>query len=334
MDAILQALSGKRVLITGGLGFIGSNLAHTCLAAGAEVTIYDTLDPRSGGNMANIRPIESDIRVVINDIRNLEALCSAVLRQDILFNCAAYTSHPNSMKEPIIDIEVNCKGTINILEACRRFNPGVSLVHVGTSTQTGRMLDGLSVMNETHPEFPLDIYSANKSVSEKYVIIYAGAYGLRTSVVRLANAYGPRSRIKSPDFGVLNYFIGLALQGKDITLFGDGSQLRNITYVDDCVSALIAAAINEDSRGEIFFGVSSEHYSLADMAEAITAVFGANVRRVPWPADRQGIEIGDAVISNKKMQSRLGWTHRFDLHAGLEKTREYFSPAVLPLYLR
>lgn len=321
-------LNGKRVLITGGLGFIGSNLAHACINAGAEVTIFDTLDPRSGGSMENVASIENDVKIIINDIRNLEALCAAVLRQDILFNCAAYTSHPNSMKEPIIDIEVNCKGTINILEACRRFNPGISLLHVGTSTQNGKMLEGVVEIDETHPEFPLDIYSANKVASEKYVLIYASAYGLNTRVVRLANVYGPRSNIKSPDFGVLNFFIGLALQGKDITLFGDGSQLRNITYVDDCVSALIMAAISDNSRGEVFFGVSDMHYSLAEMANSIAEVFGAGVRYVPWPSDRQGIEIGDAVISNKKLQDRLGWHCQFDLRTGLEKTKEYFSSAL------
>src|SRR6185369_7130275 len=186
-----DALKDKRVLITGGLGFIGSNLAIRCLELGASVTIYDMLDPRSGGNMYNIAPVESDVRVVLNDIRNFEGVSACIRGHDLLFSCAAYTSHPNSMKEPMIDIDVNCKGVINLLEAVRRFNPECRVVHVGTSTQIGRMVT--SPIDENHSEFPLDIYSANKSVSEKYVLIYGTAYGLDTSVVRLANVYGPRS---------------------------------------------------------------------------------------------------------------------------------------------
>src|SRR5262245_10623546 len=149
-------MRGKRVLITGGLGFIGSTLALHCLRQGADVTIYDCLDPKSGGNMHNVHGFESDVRIVLNDIRNFEGVSSVIREQDVVFNAAAYTSHPNSMKEPLVDIEVNCKGVINLLEAARRFNRDVKLVHVGTSTQIGRMLQ--RPIDELHPEFPVDIY--------------------------------------------------------------------------------------------------------------------------------------------------------------------------------
>src|SRR5688572_3437312 len=219
-DSNLSAptMKGQRVLITGGLGFIGSNLAHQCLELGAEVTIYDCLDPRSGGHMYHVHDIKNSVRVILNDIRNFEGICSGILNQDVIFNCAAYTSHPNSMREPLIDIDVNCKGVINLLEAARRFNQDAKLVHVGTSTQIGLMQ--INPVDESHPEFPVDIYSANKSASEKYVLIYGKAYNMRMTVVRLANVYGPRSNIKSPDFGFMNYFIGLALQDKELTIFG------------------------------------------------------------------------------------------------------------------
>ena len=150
-----MTLKGKRVLITGGLGFIGSNLAMCCLEQGAEVTVYDCLDPRSGGNMYNIAPIENDVRVVLNDIRSFEGVSAVIRGHDLLFNCAAFTSHPNSMKEPLVDIEVNCMGVINILEAIRRFNPSCRMVQIGTSTQIGRMIH--SPVDEIHPEFPVDI---------------------------------------------------------------------------------------------------------------------------------------------------------------------------------
>jgi len=187
------SLRGRRVLVTGGLGFIGSNLAHRCLELGAEVTVYDCLDPKSGGNMHNIDGIEDSLEIVLNDVRNFEGICSCIRGKDILFHCAAYTSHPNSMREPMIDIDVNCKGTMHILEAARRFNPGIKIVHVGTSTQIGKMQ--VCPIDENHPEFPVDIYSANKSASEKYVLVYGAAYKMRTTVVRLANTFGPRSLI-------------------------------------------------------------------------------------------------------------------------------------------
>ncbi len=324
-------LQGKRVLITGGLGFIGSNLAVRCLELGASVTIYDMLDPRSGGNMENVRPIEKDVRIELNDIRNFEGVSAVIRGHDLLFSCAAFTSHPNSMKEPVIDIDVNCKGIINLLEAIRRFNPECKLVQVGTSTQVGRMVT--SPIDENHPEFPVDIYSANKTASEKYVLIYGSAYGLDTTVVRLANVFGPRSNIKSPDFGFMNYFIGLGLQGKEITVFGEGKQLRTITYVSDVVEALVMAAVSEKSRGQVFFAVGEGQYDVSQIASAIVSVIGGRVRFVEWPRDREAIEIGDAVISNRKIASTLGWHATVDLEAGLARTREYFQDKLKP-YLR
>ena len=199
----VEALSGKKVLVTGGLGFIGSNIVHRCLELGAEITIYDCLDPRSGGNMFNVKSVKEHVKVVLNDIRNFEGLCAAVIDQDIVFNCAAYTSHPNAMKEPFIDIDVNCKGVINLLEAARRFNAEATLVHIGTSTQLGQLVHATA--DELHPEFPVDIYSANKSASEKYVYVYSHAYKMRGTVIRLANNFGPRSNIRSADFGFMNF---------------------------------------------------------------------------------------------------------------------------------
>ena len=316
-------MKGQRVLITGGLGFVGSNLAHTCLELGADVTIYDCLDPRSGGNMNNVTDIRDNIRVILNDIRNFEGVCAAILNHDVLFNCAAYTSHPNSMREPLVDIDVNCKGVINILEAARRFNSEIKIVHVGTSTQIGKMQ--FNPVTETHPEFPVDIYSANKSASEKHVLVYGGAYRLKTTVIRFANIFGPRSNIKSSDFGFINYFIGLALLGKELTVFGDGQQLRNISYIDDCVAALVLAAVNDQSNGEVFFAVADRQYNVAEIAQSIVQTIGGSVKFVEWPADRKVIEIGDAVISNKKIRETLNWRPLFDLKSGLERTREYFA---------
>ena len=326
-----ERLRGQRVLVTGGLGFIGSNVVHRCLELGAKVTVYDMLDPRSGGNMENVRTIEDDIRIELNDIRNFEGVAAVIRGHDLLVNCAAYTSHPHSMKEPLIDIDVNCKGTINILEAVRRFNRDCRIVHVGTSTQVGRMVQ--HPVTETHPEFPLDIYSANKSASEKYVLVYGGAYGLKVASIRLANVFGPRSNISNPDFGFMNYFIGLGLQGKTMSVFGEGKQLRTITYVDDVVDALVAAATDPAADGQTFFATAERQSSVAEIAEAIGATIGGRVQYVEWPRDREIIEIGDAVISSAKIRAALGWEAKTGLQTGLERTRDYFVP-LLQKYLR
>ncbi|HEU5237780.1 MAG TPA: NAD-dependent epimerase/dehydratase family protein [Pyrinomonadaceae bacterium] len=322
-DTSLPRMDGRRVLITGGLGFIGSNLARQCLALGAKVSIYDCLDPRSGGNIFNAHDIKDSVEIIFNDIRSFEGLSAAIVDKELIFNCAAYTSHPKAMQDPLIDIDVNCKGVINLLEAARRSNPRAKIVHIGTSTQIGRMR--FEPVTELHPEFPVDIYSANKGVSEKYVLIYASAYGMRTTVVRLANVFGPRSNIKSSDFGFINYFIGLALQGKELTVFGKGEQLRNISYVEDCTSALIMASQNEATNGEVFFAAADQQYNVAEIAREITSVIGGTVKFIDWPKDREVIEIGDAVISNKKIKSALEWTPRYDLNSGLIKTRDYFA---------
>lgn len=318
------SLKGKKVLITGGLGFVGSNLARRCHELGAEVTIYDNLDPHAGGNLYNIHDIREAMIVSYHDILDYDQLVEHVVGKDIIFNCAASTSHPFSMREPWLDMDANSRGVINLLEATRRFNIEVKFIHVGTSTQLGRLL--YQPADETHPEFPMDIYSANKSVSEKYVLIYAHAYGMRTAVIRLSNIYGPRASIHSPEFTFNNYFVGLALHNKEITVFGDGKQLRNALYVDDGVEALIMAAQSEQSNGQTFFAVHDMHWSVAQIAEATVEYIGAGrVKYVPWPKDRKSVEIGDAVISNAKIKRALGWLPKHDLKSGLIKTREYYS---------
>jgi UDP-glucose 4-epimerase len=317
-----EAFKNKKILITGGLGFIGSNIALKCIDLGAEVTIYDCLDPRSGGNMHNIDSFKSKINIVLNDLRNFEGICEAVLNKDYIFNCAAFTSHPNAMKEPLIDIDVNCKGTINLLESIRRFNPETKLVHVGTSTQIGKM--NKEIVDELHSEFPMDIYSANKSVSEKYVLIYGSAYNLRTTVVRLANNFGPRSCIKNSDFGFINYFIGMALQSKKIPIYGNGLQLRNFSYIDDSVNALLLAAINDNANGNSMFAVSDNQYTIKDITIMITEIIGGDIIFVPWPQERKSIEVGDAVISNNKIKKILDWSPLYNLEDSLLLTKIFY----------
>ena len=331
-QATTQDLKGQRVLITGGLGFIGSNLARMCLDLGARVTIYDCLDPRSGGNLFNIEDVQEDLEIHFQDILNFGQICQQIAGKDIIFNCAASTSHPFSMREPWIDLDVNSRGVINILEAIRRFNPRIRLVHIGTTTQLGRLR--YQPADENHPEFPTDIYSANKCVSEKYVLIYAKAYGINATVIRLSNVFGPRASIHSPDFTFNNYFIGLALQGKDITVYGDGLQKRNVLFVEDAVRALVLSSVSNQAIGEALFAVGDEHYSVAEIAkETVFRMGRGSAKFVEWPSSRKAVEVGDAILSNEKIKGLLRWKPLNSLSGGLDHTRAYYEPC-LNKYLR
>jgi UDP-glucose 4-epimerase len=318
-----KSINQSNVLILGGLGFIGSNLAHKCLELGSNVSIYDNLDPHSGGNLFNVQTIKKNVKLLFYDILNVDLLAQEVSKADIIFNCAASTSHPFSMKEPWIDLDVNSRGVLNILETIRKFNKEVRFIHIGTSTQLGKLL--YHPADEKHPEFPTDIYSANKSVSEKYVLIYANAFDLDATVVRFSNVFGPRASIHSPEFTFNNYFVGLALQNKPITVFGDGKQLRNTVFVDDAIDALIATALAGGSKGETFFAVGDKHYSVADIAlMTVDKIGGGKVNFIPWPSDRKVTEIGDAILSNDKIKKRVGWKPVTSLQDGLVITNNYY----------
>jgi UDP-glucose 4-epimerase len=324
MSIPLPNMSGQKVIITGGLGFIGSNLAHKCVELGAKVTIFDYLDPRSGGNIYNVQKIRDSVELSFHDILNFDQVSQYIAGKDILFNCASSTSHSFSMKEPWIDLDVNGKGVINLLEAIRRFTPEIKLVHLGTSTQLGKL--HYQPSDENHPEFPSDIYSANKSVSEKYVLIYCQAHKIRGTVIRLSNVFGPRASIHSPDFTFNNYFIGLALQDKAITVYGDGLHKRNVTYVGDVINALILSSQTDKTNGEVLFAVSDEHLSVADIAKLTVKQLGSGrVSFVDWPKERKAIDIGDAIISNQKIKQMLDWSPLFNIENGLTLTKEYYQ---------
>jgi len=320
----MPSLTGQKMLITGGLGFIGSNLAHACVRLGADVTIYDCLDPHSGGNLYNIKGIKDSIELCHQDIQDFSSISQHVLNKDVIINCAASTSHAFSMREPWIDSDINSRGVINLLEAVRRFNRDARFIHLGTSTQLGKLQHPIA--DETHSEFPTDIYSANKCVSEKYVLIYANSHQIRASVIRLSNVFGPRACIHSPEFTFNNFFVGLALQGKDITVFGDGQQMRNVIYVDDAVTAIILTSQADNVAGEALFAVGDEHFSVAQIAEAtVEHLESGQVRFVDWPRGRKSIEIGDAIISNRKIKEFLKWIPQHDLKTGLVKTKAYYA---------
>jgi UDP-glucose 4-epimerase len=316
-------VAARTVLITGGLGFVGSSLAHRCVADGDDVSILDNLDAHSGGNRFNLAGIEKSVDLHLGDVRDVDPLRRLVYGKDLIFHCAAVTSHTYSMREPGLYTDVNVRGTLNLLEAIRSVNPGCRLVHIGTSTQIGPLR--FSPATEDHPEYPADIYSASKTAAEKYVYIFARSFGLRATMIRLCNVFGPRAAIHSPEFTFNNYFLGQALQNRDIHVFGKGVQLRNVLFIDDAVEALIQASGSEKAIGEVFFATGDEHYTISQIAEeTVRHARAGRVAYVPWPEERRSVEIGDAILSNSKIKSVLPWTPSVSLEIGLDKACAYF----------
>ncbi|HEY0302744.1 MAG TPA: SDR family NAD(P)-dependent oxidoreductase [Rhizomicrobium sp.] len=314
--------NGKNVLVTGGFGFFGGNLVDALLRRGARVAVFDNLDPRSGANRANLAEFLPDILVREGDICDRQACAQAVAGQDVVFHCAALTSHPRSHHDPVAYATVNGIGTLVLVEALRRANPTARLVALGTSSQIGVLASPSA--DERHGEFPADIYSASKTASEKFVLALARAHGMNTTVARLGNVYGPRAHISTPDFGFVNFFVGLGLRGRDITVYGDGRQRRNLSYVGDCVETVVRLAERHEPGGEVYFATGDDHFSVAEIAEAVAGHVGGRVRFVPWPRERLVLEPGDAVIANDKLKSAIGALPSTGIADGLRMTAAYF----------
>lgn len=319
----LQTFAGARVLITGGLGFIGSNLAHRLVELGANVTLVDSLIPEYGGNLYNIAGIEDRVRVNIADVRDEYSMNYLVQGQDVLFNLAGQTSHLDSMRNPYIDLDINCRAQLSILEACRKHNPGITVVYASTRQIYGKP-DYLPV-DERHLLHPVDVNGINKMAGEWYHILYNNVYGIRACALRLTNTYGPRMRVKDARQTFLGVWIRNVIEGKPIQVWGDGRQLRDFTYIDDCVDALLLAALHPAASGQIFNLGGLEVINLRDLAALTVEVAGGgSFEIIPYPADRKPIDIGDYYADDRRVRTTLGWQPRINLRTGLARTIAFY----------
>ncbi len=314
--------SGKQILITGGLGFIGSNLAHRLVRYGAKVTLIDSLIPEYGGNLYNIEGISDRVRINISDVRDEHSMKYLIQGQDFLFNLAGQTSHMDSMKNPHTDLEINCRSQLSILEACRNFNPEIKVVFASTRQIYGKP-DYLPV-DEQHPIRPADVNGINKMAGEWYHILYNNVYGIRTCALRLTNTYGPRMRIKDARQTFLGIWIRLVLEGRSFEVWG-GEQLRDFNYIDDCVDALLISAVREETEGQIYNLGDNNPIKLLDLAKLVVEVNGeGNYEVRTFPEDRKRIDIGDYYSNFDKFSTEVGWEPKVDLTEGLRETLEYY----------
>jgi len=323
-DRRRESYEGKKVLITGGLGFIGSNLARALLPLGADVLLVDSLIPDYGGNLFNIDGIESRVKVNIADVRDANGMQYLVSGQDVLFNLAGQVSHIDSMTDPMTDLEINCKSQLAILEVCRKVSPGIHIVYASTRQIYGRPVR--LPADEDHPLHPTDVNGINKASGEMYHRIYGEVYGLRTTSLRLTNTYGPRQLIKHNRQGFAGWFIRRVVLGEEILLYGDGEQKRDFNYVDDVVDAFLTAGVSEHSHGDVFNLGAMPPTSLREFVEILYEVAGVrpNYRLVPFPEERRRIDIGDFYTDYRKIQRTLGWEPRVDLREGARRTIEFY----------
>ena len=316
--------SGARVLITGGAGFIGSTLARRLVASGAHVTVADSFILDYGGNPANLDGLENKLALSVTDVRDPYSMRYLIQGQDFLFNLAGQTSHMDSMTDPFTDLEINARAQLSILESCRLHNPGVKLIFAGTRQIYGRP-DYLPV-DEEHPIRPVDINGVHKVAGEWYHLLYHSVYGLRSTVLRLTNTYGPRMRIKDARQTFVGIWVRLALEGRPFEVWG-GEQLRDFTYVDDCVEALLLAAATDATDGRVYNLGGDKVVSLRQLADALVAANGGGEYVLKeFPEERKKIDIGDYYSQDARIREELGWRPSVPLEEGLHRTLAYFRP--------
>lgn len=320
---LTAAFEGKKVLITGGLGFIGSNLARELVEVDADVVLVDSLVPEYGGSRHNIAGIEDRVHVNISDVRDEFSLKQLVRDRDVIFNLAGQTSHLDSMTDPYTDLEINCRAQLSILEACRQNNPDARVVFASTRQIYGRP-EYLPV-DEQHPLHPVDVNGINKTAGEWYHLLYGQVYGVPVCVLRLTNTYGPRMRVRDTRQTFLGYWLRQILLGEELLVYGSGSQRRDFNYVDDAVRAFLLAADRDDAIGKIYNLGDDEVLSLLDLAKLLVDVNGGgSYRTIDFPEDRKAIDIGDYYGDFGRIRTELGWQPSIGMAEGLQRALAFY----------
>jgi UDP-glucose 4-epimerase len=314
---------GRRVMITGGLGFIGSNLAHRLADLGAEVLLVDSLIPDYGGNLQNIAGIEHLVHVNIADVRQATTMNYLVQGRDVIFNLAGQVSHIDSMRDPHTDLEINCRSQLTLLEACRHHNQAAKVVYASTRQIYGKP-DALPV-SERHLVRPSDVNGINKAAGEYYHLVYNNVFGVRGCALRLTNIYGPRQLLRHNRQGFIGWFIRLALEDREIQVFGDGSQIRDFVYVDDAAEAFLLAGASDAVNGEAFNVGGDEHFEHRELVDLLVRTAGTGrYRFVDWPVEKKAIDIGSFYADSTLFKARTGWAPRIGLAEGLGLTLDYY----------
>jgi UDP-glucose 4-epimerase len=317
----------RRVMITGGVGFIGSNLARQLVELDADVLLMDSLIPGSGANLFNIDGIADRVRVNIADVRQESTMNHLVRDREVIFNLAGQVSHIDSMRDPHTDLEINCRSQLSILEACRKFNPHVKVVFAGTRQVYGKP-DSLPV-TEAHLVRPVDVNGINKAAGENYHILYNNVFNVRACSLRLTNVYGPRQLIRHNRQGFIGWFIRLALEGREIQIFGDGSQIRDLVYVDDAADAFLRAGASDACNGQVFNVGGAEPISHRDLVALLIEVAGGgSATCVPWPPEKKAIDIGSFYADSSRFRCAVGWQPLVSLRDGFARTLAYYRAHV------
>jgi len=322
---------GRRVMVTGGLGFIGSNLARRLVALGADILLVDSLIDDYGGHLFNIDGIESQVRVNIADIRQATTMNYLVRDREVIFNLAGQVSHIDSMRDPYTDLEINCRSQLTLLEACRNHNPAAKVVFAGTRQVYGKP-DRLPV-DETHLVRPTDINGINKVAGEYYHLVYNNVFGVRACSLRLTNIYGPRQLVRHNRQGFIAWFVRLVVEDKEIQIFGDGLQLRDFVYVDDAADAFLRAGATDAVNGQVFNVGGAQPISHLELVTLLIETAGTgSYRLVDWPPDKKVIDIGSFYADSTRFRTTTGWAPSMTLRDGLAQTIAYYRQH-LPRYL-
>jgi len=319
-----EVFKAKRVLVTGGLGFIGSNLTIRLVELGARVTIVDNMMPRLGGNLSNVKQIADHIHINFSDVRDSHSMDYLVKDQEFIFHLAGQVNHVDSIRNPIQDLDINCRGTLVLLESCRQYNRDVKIIFAGTRGEYGSSVK-LPVA-EDHPTNPKGIYAVTNLTAEKMILVYDDVHKIPGACLRITNTYGPRHQMAHDEYGVLNWFIRKAIDGEIVPVFGDGRILRDFLYVDDLVDCFLQVAACDRAYGEVFNVGSGIPISFIELAKKIVQIAGkGKVAFTEFTQERKEVEPGDYYTDISKIKQIVGWEPKMGLEEGLRKTVEFYK---------